>query len=156
MEKLKFENLKINQRVVDLKNKKIGKIIKIDDIHNVSVKYFHGGFGIHCLDKKCSEYDPLYKYKKRKMKFGMAKGLRFHRYFCLIELDGHWWDHDDKKWLTNDEARKCKHIKSNGPHCFTIKAFKRHIKKHNYIDGTFKLINLYYLDGNSEIFHVKA
>jgi uncharacterized protein YkvS len=47
----------------------LGKIIKIEDRHNVHVKYLkkdnYGqyGTGIHCLVKKCGNrhYDPLYK-----------------------------------------------------------------------------------------------
>jgi len=36
-----------------------GKIISIENIHNVLVDYDNGGSGYYCLSRKCKRYSPL-------------------------------------------------------------------------------------------------
>ena len=62
---LKFEELKIGMKVID-KDKNIGVITEIEDVHNVHVEFDGGGAGIYCLFENCIEdniphYDPLFK-----------------------------------------------------------------------------------------------
>ena len=63
MDRLQFSELKKGMIVKD-KSENFGKIIKIEDIHNITVKYKNGtgGYGFYCLDPACIDhYDPLYK-----------------------------------------------------------------------------------------------
>jgi len=60
-----FEELKVGDEVVDLESN-TGVVDSISDIHNVFVLYGEQGnlgSGLHCLDKSCSHYDPLFKLK---------------------------------------------------------------------------------------------
>jgi len=63
MDRLQFSELKKGMAVKD-KDKNFGKIIKIENIHNITVKFTNdmGGYGFYCLDPACQDhYDPLYK-----------------------------------------------------------------------------------------------
>lgn len=59
-----FEQLKVGQLIQDSEGN-IGKIVKIEDIHNVTVDYClnirdqiqHGGFGVLCFDPECQYYE---------------------------------------------------------------------------------------------------
>lgn len=59
-----FEDLKLGMLIED-NDKHIGKIVKIEDIHNVHIDYYlglrdeidYGGYGILCFDPSCDYYE---------------------------------------------------------------------------------------------------
>jgi len=62
-EQVTHRNLELNRWVVDGEQNK-GKIININDLHNVEVE-FDGGTGLYCFVENCEEYvkdlkTPLY------------------------------------------------------------------------------------------------
>lgn len=48
----------IGTRVID-EDGNIGVIEEVRDLHNISVKYENGGYGIHCQIEGCDFYDPI-------------------------------------------------------------------------------------------------
>lgn len=70
-----------------------------------------------------------------KLVFEAPYGRRLHRYFNGIQLESYnnlWWSYDDKRWMP------LKHIKgpaSTSAPCKTLKAFKRHLRKHPELHG---------------------
>lgn len=76
-----------------------------------------------------------------KLKFERTKGNRIHKRFLWVtNFDGLWWLCKSKKWvselpkpLTEDASTCCG--------CKTVKAFKRHLRKHPIIKGKAVLVS---------------
>lgn len=80
-----------------------------------------------------------------KLKFDKPRGQRVMRRFHGIEIvDGNdcWWDETNKKW---DDISNIRGSCSNFFPCKTVRAFKRHIRKHSsYMGkGRFRLASMY-------------
>lgn len=94
--------IKVGDRVIDLCGK-IGKVINLDDIHNVQVEYGNGNIGLYCLDHTCDNFDPLYMLDRNP-----DEGVDWLS-FDLQEINGVW-----KAWvLVNGEE-----IEATGPDAF--------------------------------------
>jgi len=52
-----YDQLKFGDYIFDPFMDSYGKVISIDDIHNVFVEYDGGGGGLYCLDPECEDYD---------------------------------------------------------------------------------------------------
>lgn len=65
------------------------------------------------------------------MNFEKSKGSRLHRYFFGVYVPNDsrsWWC--DNQWMTVEEAVKTGKAFSSFYMCKTLKAFKRHLRKH--------------------------
>lgn len=84
-----------------------------------------------------------------KIKYDRTKGQRLTSRFHGVVIEGgvcnFWWDEVDRKWRTIDECNKLGHSFRNLSPCRTVKAFKRHIRRHQpYIGkGLFRLSSFY-------------
>ena len=53
-----YNKLKIDDWVYDKSMKEYGRVVDLNDIHNVHELYEHeGGAGLYCLDPDCEEFD---------------------------------------------------------------------------------------------------
>ena len=77
------------------------------------------------------------------MRFQKQKGLRLHRYFIWYSVSGLWYVEKLRKWMPQEDARKYGHGYSSTCRCKTIKAFKRHIKRHRLNKHEVHLVNKY-------------
>lgn len=76
-----------------------------------------------------------------KIDFDAPKGSRLNKNFYGITIynknnnePNYWWDNIDKKWITNTSDTKNEF--SNYCPCKSLKAFKRHVRKHmNHINN---------------------
>ena len=80
------------------------------------------------------------------MRYQKQKPYRLKRYFIGIQdtNNSHWYNEDLKKWEHESQAQFGKYSYSNRfKPCRTVRAFKRHIRKHPYMKGKLKLVNKY-------------
>ena len=79
------------------------------------------------------------------IKYEKPKGSRIKRYFIGIETKNTelWWDCDKRKWFYGIENKDPESTVSNHVPCNTVRAFRRHLKKHPEIRGQATLINRY-------------
>lgn len=85
------------------------------------------------------------------MRYERQKPYRLKRYFvgifALFDEKGnsYWYNYDLKRWEYDTEAQWEKYSYSNlfGP-CKTVRAFKRHLRKHPYMRGKLRLHNRYF------------
>lgn len=76
------------------------------------------------------------------MRFQKPKGQRIHRYFIWVTAKpGLWWVPSIRKWKYSNEIKDVD-CQSCYP-CRTVKAFKRHIRKHPEIKGRATLVSRY-------------
>jgi hypothetical protein len=82
---------------------------------------------------------------KFRFRFEAPKGRRLCRYFYDVTCytpAGHeslWWYPDEQRWGKYVPGRDC----STHAPCRTLRAFKRHLRKHKNLYGEIVLVNLY-------------
>jgi hypothetical protein len=78
------------------------------------------------------------------MQFDKPKGKRLHRYFYgITSNDGLWWIPSIKQWVDYyPHAQDCATASTYYP-CRTLKAFRRHLRKHPEIRGKAVFKSLY-------------
>jgi hypothetical protein len=87
-----------------------------------------------------------------KIRYEKPKGRRFKRYFLGIqpidkynseEDTQYWYNYTLGKWQHNNELdRTCSFSNAFWP-CRTVRAFRRHLKKHPEMKGKLRLVNRY-------------
>ena len=84
------------------------------------------------------------------MRYIQQKPKRLKRYFWGIksthtdEDDYYWYNYDLKKWEHHTETQMGKYNYSDlFKPCRTVRAFRRHLRKHPYMKGKLRLINIY-------------
>ena len=79
-----------------------------------------------------------------RLKFDKPKGQRIKRGFYSVEIEevDWWWEEDSRTWKRIADA--IPPFVSNSP-CKTVKAFRRHVRKHKKYMGqvTFRLVSAY-------------
>lgn len=74
------------------------------------------------------------------MRYEKHKNARLHKRFCFItNLDGLWWVPAYRKWVTYDQVgdNSCQ----TNIDCRSIRAFRRHLRKHPEIKGKAILVS---------------
>lgn len=78
------------------------------------------------------------------MRFEQTKGRRFHKQFSWITNHaGLWWVPCVKKWLSSEEIPKDHTGYGSCYSCKTLRAFRRHLRKHPEIRGKAILTHRY-------------
>jgi hypothetical protein len=76
-----------------------------------------------------------------KIKFTQSKGNRFYKQFIWITTNNSlWWSNLENKWIKNPKDKMYSSCKK----CKSVKAFKRHLKKHPEIQGNAVLVSRFY------------
>ena len=80
------------------------------------------------------------------MDFEKHKGARFHRYFHSItiislETDKIWWCNG--RWMTHEDARATRLGCSSHAPCRSLRAFRRHLRRHGEAGVRYALVNRY-------------
>jgi hypothetical protein len=76
-----------------------------------------------------------------KMRFDKQKGQRLHKQFRgITNFSGMWWLHDSKRWVDKLPMPLTEIAGTTAP-CRTLRAFRRHLKKHPNIKGKAILIS---------------
>lgn len=76
------------------------------------------------------------------MRFQKPRGQRINRYFCgVTNFECLWWVPHINTWVTSSEI-KGRSAQTHAP-CRTVKAFRRHLRKHPEIRGKAILVSRY-------------
>ncbi len=79
------------------------------------------------------------------MKYMAPKGQRIKHQFFGVEVEGHMWIEEEKKWLDlfSDEYKKLVKIygASSIATCRSFRAFQRMLRKHRHIKGKARLVS---------------
>lgn len=77
------------------------------------------------------------------MNFQSPKGRRLNRYFDSVQVKGMWYVPEIDTWLdAEDKALREISFQNYAP-CKTLRAFKRHLRKHPAIKGKATLRSVY-------------
>ena len=75
-----------------------------------------------------------------KMKYDKPKGQRLKRYFrCINATNGLWWVPELNEWSEFSTGMDMQ----NFCPCKTVRAFRRHLRKHPEIRGCAELVSVY-------------
>lgn len=74
-----------------------------------------------------------------KLHFDRPKGLRLHKRFFGVNVKGMWWSVDTKEWVYEHDERSTLYCSS--AQCNSVKAFRRHLRKHPNIRGKATLVS---------------
>jgi len=75
------------------------------------------------------------------MKFEAQRGNRVHRNFVgVTNFSGMWWLFNSKKWVDKLPMPLTETAGTTAP-CRTLRAFRRHLRKHPEIRGKAVLVN---------------
>ena len=78
------------------------------------------------------------------MKFEAQRGNRVHRYFVgVTNFSGMWWMPSSRKWIQGLPQKLSEDVWSSA-RCRTIRAFRRHLRKHPEIRGKAVLVSRFY------------
>jgi len=76
------------------------------------------------------------------MRFQKPKGQRLHKRFIWITNFSHlWWVPSEKKWMLSEDIPENHNGYSTCCGCRSLRAFKRHLRKHPEIKGKAVLVN---------------
>lgn len=78
------------------------------------------------------------------LEFEAPLGARLHRYYCgITHFAGPnlWWSYEKREWLPGAECGERGY--SNHAPCRTLRAFKRHLRKHPSMIGKAILVSRY-------------
>lgn len=74
------------------------------------------------------------------MKFARPKGQRFHKQFrSVTNFSGLWWVPHYQKWCYYCDING--HLAQSWAPCKTVRAFRRHLRKHPEIRGKAALVS---------------
>lgn len=77
------------------------------------------------------------------MRFDKPKGQRLHKRFYGVFVKRMWRVPAANMWMENIGGIEDYHMASNMCRCKTLKAFKRHLRKHENIRGKATLRSIY-------------
>jgi len=91
-----------------------------------------------------------------KVRYNCHKGLRVKRYFIGIEVKGMWYSESTDEWIPTEADFTDKYPAATMFNCRTLRAAKRHIRKHPELHGKWvDLSNRYGCKDNWDMFHVR-
>lgn len=76
------------------------------------------------------------------MRFEQQKGMRFHSQFLWIIVRGAglWWSEERHKWINSADRENGESL-STACRCRSLRAFRRHLRKHPEINGKAVLVS---------------